>query len=236
MFCSKSLLNLNSYVVGDEPSRRAGYRLYAVSNHFGTQSGGHCTFITPCLCKYYIPVVREIYALWGAGHGKAVNRTQRNPHPCIGSGVESRVATSLEGSWYRKFMFCEGQWRPCVHAWEFRESIEMANRTKHKFPASTPQYREVESSLLCVYADTACCLHPYTQTYYNFDDHEVREATAKQVKVKWEGSVWGSWEGPVGGRRGLEIQWLFWYFSFQSGAGYLLFYTSLQHQPPKAKF
>ena len=32
-------------------------------------------------------------------------------------------------------------------------------------------------------ADTACCLNPYNQTYYNFDDHEVKEATAKQVKV-----------------------------------------------------
>ena len=40
--CSKTLLNLSGYVVGEKP--KVGYRLYAVSNHFGTQSGGHCKY------------------------------------------------------------------------------------------------------------------------------------------------------------------------------------------------
>lgn len=39
-----------------------------------------------------------------------------------------------------------------------------------------------EYVILCC-ADTACCLNPHTQTYYNFDDHDVKEASAKQVKV-----------------------------------------------------
>ena len=35
-----SLLNLSSFVVGDRPN--VGYKLDAISNHFGKQSRGHC--------------------------------------------------------------------------------------------------------------------------------------------------------------------------------------------------
>ena len=36
---------------------------------------------------------------------------------------------------------------------------------------------------MSLFSDTACCLNPFTLTYYNFDDHDVKEATAKQVKA-----------------------------------------------------
>ena len=57
-------------------------------------------------------------------------------------------------------------------------------------------------SLCCPPPDTACCLNPYSQTYYNFDDHDVTEATAKQVKVKREGGREGGRVGKRGERKG----------------------------------
>ena len=34
-----------------------------------------------------------------------------------------------------------------------------------------------------IITDTACCKNPYKKQFYNFDDHEVREAQARQIKV-----------------------------------------------------